>query len=131
MSVTHDTSQPLPVADVGEGALTGLAEDAEALYLAPNWKLVWWRFKRHRLALVSTAILSVIVLVALVPNFLSTQPPHESVTAEQFVPPQRIHLFDEGSFSPFVYGGKGDKFSRGHCPLPPPAMPANFNYRQS
>jgi peptide/nickel transport system permease protein len=26
--------------------------------------------------------------------------------AEQFIPPQRIHLFDEGSFSPFVYGGK-------------------------
>ena len=40
MSVTQDTRQPLPVTDVGEGAMTGLAEDAEAIYLAPDWKLV-------------------------------------------------------------------------------------------
>jgi peptide/nickel transport system permease protein len=105
MSITQDTHQPLPVTDTGE-ALVGLREDAEAVYLAPNWKLVWWRFKKHRLALVSSAVLFVIVLVAMFPDFFSTQPPHESVTAEQFIPPQRIHLFYEGSFRPFVYAGE-------------------------
>jgi peptide/nickel transport system permease protein len=106
MSITQDTRQPLPVTDVGEGTLTGLAKEAEAIYLAPNWKLVWWRFKKHRLALVSGAVLIVIVLVALVPDFFSTQLPHVTDPAEQFIPPRRIYLFDEGSFSPFVYGGQ-------------------------
>jgi peptide/nickel transport system permease protein len=105
MSITQDTRQPIPVPDAGEGTLTGLAEEAEAIYLAPNWKLVWWRFKKHRLALVSGAILIVIVLVAMVPDFFSTQEPHVTDPAEQFIPPQRIHLLDEGKFSPFVYGG--------------------------
>jgi len=113
MSITQDTRQPVPsgvegpgpVPDVGEGTLIGLAEDAEAVYLAPNWKLVWWRFKRHRLALVSSLVLILITLVALVPDFFSTQEPHLTHAAEQFIPLQRIHLFDEGKFSPFVYGG--------------------------
>ena len=113
MSVTQDSRQPVPggvegpgpVPDVGEGGLGGLAEDAEAIYLAPNWKLVWWRFKRHRLALVSSLVLILITLVALVPDFFSTQEPHLTHAAEQFIPLQRIHLFDEGKFSPFVYGG--------------------------
>lgn len=106
MSITQDTRQPLPVTDVGEGSLSSLAEDTEAIYLAPNWKLVWWRFKKHRLALVSSVALIVISLVALVPDFFSTQEPHLTNAAEQFIPPQRIHFFDEGSFSPFVYDGK-------------------------
>ncbi len=106
MSITQDTRQPLPVTDVGEGSLSSLAEDAEAIYLAPNWKLVWWRFKKHRLALVSSVVLIVIALVALVPDFFSTQEPHLTNAAEQFIPPQPIHFFDEGSFSPFVYSGK-------------------------
>jgi peptide/nickel transport system permease protein len=114
MSITQDTHQPvpssaegpLPATDVGEEALIGLTEDAEAVYLAPNWKLVWWRFKRHRLALVSSLVLILITLVALFPDFFSTQAPHLTNAAEQFIPPQHIHFFDEGSFSPFVYGGK-------------------------
>jgi peptide/nickel transport system permease protein len=113
MSITHDTRQPapsgvegpLPVMDVGEGSLASLTEDAEAIYLAPNWKLVWWRFKKHRLALVSGVVLILITLVALFPDFFSTQEPQATNAAEQFIPPQRIHLFDQGKFSPFVYGG--------------------------
>ncbi len=106
MSITQDTRQPLPVTDVSEGSLSSLAEDAEAIYLAPNWKLVWWRFRKHRLALVSSVALILIVLVAMVPDFFSTQVPHLTNAAEQFIPPQHIHFFDEGSFRPFVYGGK-------------------------
>jgi peptide/nickel transport system permease protein len=114
MSITQDTRQPVPsgvegpgpVPDVGEGTLIGLAEEAEAVYLAPNWKLVWWRFKKHRLALISSLVLILITSVALVPDFFSTQLPHITNATEQFSPPQRIRIFDEGSFRPFVYGGQ-------------------------
>jgi len=106
MSISQDPRQPLSVTDVGAGSLSSLAEDTEAIYLAPNWKLVWWRFKKHRLALVSSVVLIVIALVALVPDFFSTQEPHLTNAAEQFIPPQRLYFFDDGSFSPFVYDGK-------------------------
>ena len=32
----------------------------DAIDVAPNWKLVWWRFKKHRLALVSGVILMIV-----------------------------------------------------------------------
>jgi len=34
-----------------------LGDDAEAISVAPNWKLVWWRFKKHRLALIGGVII--------------------------------------------------------------------------
>jgi peptide/nickel transport system permease protein len=45
----------------------------EAFDVASNWKLVWWRFKKHRLALVSAVVLSGIILIALFPDFFSTK----------------------------------------------------------
>ncbi len=88
------------------------SQEAEAFYVAPNWKLVWWRFKRHRLALVSAVLLGLIALVALVPDFFSTQDPHASSKTESFIPVQRLHLFDEGRFRPFVYGVVGQRNPR-------------------
>ena len=43
----------------------------EAFDVAPNWKLVWWRFKKHRLALISAFVLLGIILIALFPDFFS------------------------------------------------------------
>ncbi|MBT6947062.1 MAG: hypothetical protein HN995_07690, partial [Candidatus Marinimicrobia bacterium] len=50
--------------------------DDDAFDVAPNWKLVWWRFKKHRLALVSGVILIIIGLIAVFPDFFSTRNPH-------------------------------------------------------
>ena len=50
-----------------------LPEASEEIDVAPNWKLVWWRFKKHRLAVISGWILIIIALIALFPNFFSTQ----------------------------------------------------------
>ncbi|MEW5957618.1 MAG: ABC transporter permease [Chloroflexota bacterium] len=88
------------------GALAGLDHDAAAIYVAPNWKLVWWRFKKHRLAMVSGVIIIFIVMVALAPGFFSTQDPNESVTAEQFIPAQPLRFFNQGRFQPHVFGGQ-------------------------
>ncbi len=82
---------------------------AEAFYVAPNWKLVWWRFKRHRLAVISGALLLVIASVALAPAFFSTQDPNETNATGSFIPVQRLHLFDEGRFRPFVFGVVGQR----------------------
>lgn len=72
---------------------------AEAIYVAPNWKLVWWRFKKHRLALVSGIIVIFIATIGLFPDFYSTLPPQESDQFRAFIPPQRLRFFGEdGTF---------------------------------
>jgi len=104
-----DDGQPLPVDSEVTGTLAGLAEDAEAIYVASNWKLVWWRFKKHRLALVSGVVLIMVTLVALFPEFFSTQGPHETNATKSFIPVQVVHLFDQGRIHPFVYSVEGKR----------------------
>jgi peptide/nickel transport system permease protein len=118
MSVSHDPKtmtpmpddkQPLPVDSEVAGTMAGLAEDVEAIYVASNWKLVWWRFKRHRLALVSSLVIIMVTIVALFPDFFSTQDPQETSAIKAFIPPQGIKFFDEGGLSPFVYNVEGKR----------------------
>ena len=84
-----------------------LADFDDAVSVAPNWKLVWWRFKKHRLAFYSSFIVILIVVIAALPGFFSTQDPHESATRGSFMPPQGIHIWDKGpAFYAFAMIGK-------------------------
>ena len=92
-------------------AVLGLPEDADAVSVAPNWKLVWWRFRKHRLAVVSGVIVIFIAIVALFPGFFATQGPHVSNAMGSFIPVQRVHFWDDGP-SLFVYGVTGARNTR-------------------
>ncbi|WP_131118931.1 ABC transporter permease [Lichenihabitans psoromatis] len=86
-------------------SVTRLSPAQERIYLASQWRLMWWKFKRHRMAVVSGIFL--LVLYATVP-FSEFFAPYAGGTRDtDFIrsPPQRIHFFDKGSFvGPFVYG---------------------------
>ena len=86
-------------------AVAKLSPAQERIYLASQWQLMWWKFKRHRLAVVALVFLS--VLYATVP-FSEMLAPYSSVSRHtSFIrsPPQAVHLFHEGRFvGPFVYG---------------------------
>jgi peptide/nickel transport system permease protein len=88
-----------------------LPEDPDAISVAPNWKLVWWRFKKHRLAVVSGFIVIFIAIIALFPGFFATQHPNESDAMGSFIPVQRVHFWDDGP-SLFVYGVTGARNPR-------------------
>ena len=79
----------------------------EAAYLASQWKLVWWRFRRHKLAMVSMGIVLCLYFVAAFPGFLAIHDPLDSSSSRVFMPPQRIHIFDGLVPHPFVYGVSG------------------------
>ncbi len=84
-------------------------QEAEAIDLAPNWKLVWWRFKKHKLAVISGWVLIVIALIALIPDFFSLQDPNKSSARKSFMPVQGVHLFHEGGFQLHAYVLKGKR----------------------
>ena len=44
----------------------GIARDMEnRYYTASQFQLMWWKFRKHRLALIGTALLAVFVFIAL------------------------------------------------------------------
>ncbi|KKB13131.1 peptide ABC transporter permease [Devosia geojensis] len=73
--------------------------------------LMWRRFKRHRLALVSLWIVAAFYLVALLAEFLAPADPGAYSARYTYAPPQGLHFFarnEDGSwhFGPFVNGYK-------------------------
>jgi len=76
------------------------AEDRVAV--ASNWRLVWWRFRRHHLAMASAGLLIFLYIIVLVPDFFSTQNPERTDARQAFIPLQTVHFFDDGKISPWV-----------------------------
>jgi peptide/nickel transport system permease protein len=81
----------------------------ERIFVASQWQLMWWRFRRHVLAMVAAVILIAFYGVALGAEFLATQEPEASRASDSLMPPQSIHLLDNGSIDPFVYAVKGKR----------------------
>jgi peptide/nickel transport system permease protein len=90
-------------------SMTVISEAEERVSVAPNWKLVWWRFRKHRLALFSGVIIIFIFIIALFPEFFSTQDPQYTSAHLAFIPPQSLHFFDGGKLRPFVYAVEGKR----------------------
>jgi peptide/nickel transport system permease protein len=86
------------VADVA--APPSAAEDRVAL--ASNWTLVWWRFRRHRLAMASAVVLVGLYSIVLFPDFFSTQHPEATEARLAFIPVQRPRVLEGMRWSPWV-----------------------------
>ncbi len=84
------------------------AEDGVAARIISPRRLMWWKFRKHRLAVVSGVFLIFAYLVTIFAGFVA---PYDPATRSRnlYAPPQGIHFFDEaGGFHlrPFVYGYK-------------------------
>ncbi len=74
-------------------------------YFASQWQLMWWKLKRHKLAIVSSIVLFLIYFSALLCEFLSPYNLHTRNVDFIYAPPQAIHFFHKGVLTaPFVYG---------------------------
>ena len=82
-----------------------LSPEQERYFLASQWKMMWWRFLRHRLAVISGVFLLLLYASILVCEFLAPYGTETRDRKASFAPPQALHLFDKGEFiGPFVYG---------------------------
>jgi peptide/nickel transport system permease protein len=78
----------------------------ERFAVATQWQLTWWRFRRHRLAVISGVVIILFYLVVVLADFLAYADPHDTDSRRSYIPPQTVHLFDDGAFAPYVYGLK-------------------------
>ena len=75
---------------------------------APNWLLVWRKFRRHRLGLLSAIFLFFAYAFIPFAGFISPYTPNERSAEHLFHPPQAIRFWHEGEFiGPFVYPTTG------------------------
>ncbi len=79
-------------------------EDEEQIYVASQWQLIWWRFRRHKLAMIGSAVLILLYIVSLFYAFFCTMDPIER-TEYLYCPPQLPKLRQEGAWTwpPYTY----------------------------
>ncbi len=92
---------------------------------------MWWRFRRHRPAVVSMAFLALMYLSTVISEFIAPYDLQTRSSAYIFAPPQQVHLFHEGKFlGPFVYGHKTTRdmetLQRVYTPDPTKPQPLRF-----
>ncbi len=81
-----------------------LRPDEERKAIATQWQLMWWKFCDHKVAYISMYVLVLLYLMAIFAEFVSPHDPNQRSAAHRYSPPQRVHLFHNGSLHrPFVY----------------------------
>ena len=82
-----------------------ISRKAEAYYTASQAQLIFWRLRKHRLAIVSLFVVAALYLTAIFAEFLSPYDYTERYSRYLYAPPQLPQLVHEGKLTrPFVYG---------------------------
>ena len=80
-------------------SIEAMTPEQERFYRASQWQMMWWKFRRHKIAVLAGWILllfyaSILVSEVLAPYNLQTRD-----AKHIYAPPQLIHLFDtDGHF---------------------------------
>lgn len=83
-------------------------ENEPRIVVASQWQLMWWKFRKHRMAMISLAIIIGLYVVALGAGFFAPQAVDTYNRRYTQAPPMPIQWFDNGQFAPFVYAYKGE-----------------------
>lgn len=84
-----------------------MTEEQSRFYRASQLQLMWWKFKKHKLALASAIFLGALYVMIAFVEFLAPYNLHTRNVDFIYAPPQAVRLFDNGNFiGPFVYGRK-------------------------
>ena len=112
-------------------SIEALTPEQERFYLASQWQMMWWRLKRHHLAVVSGMILALMYFSVIISEVLAPYDLHTRNTEFIYAPPQEIHLFHNDEFvGPFVYGLdyklNMENLRREYTPNPEKVQPIRF-----
>ncbi len=101
MSSTHFVSRE----PFDPHSIEALTPAQEKYYLASQWQLMWWKLRRHRLAVICGVILALNYATIMFSEVIAPYSLHTRNTEFIYSPPQALHLFHDGEFiGPFVYG---------------------------
>lgn len=83
-------------------------QGTDQIYSASQWQLMWWRLKKHKLAMIASITLAILYFIVIFADFLAVAEPKLSEAKRGEMPPQGVHLtFDGINPKLYVYGTKG------------------------
>ncbi len=98
VSVDSDVAEQIPAAEQDKPSVE------ERYYYASQRQLIWWRFTRHKAAVVSSVLLIILYLCALFADFVSPYAMHTRFEGQQGAPPTVIRFIrPDGGFQPHVF----------------------------
>jgi peptide/nickel transport system permease protein len=107
-----------------------MTEAEERISVATAGQLMWWRFRKHTLAVISAVVLTLFYLVAIFAPALAYVDPELSEAQRGLMPPQKVHWIQDGKLSPHVYAVKGARdpktFKRVYVTDPETKIPLRF-----
>ena len=105
-------------AEVSDAPIEEAPQEIEAkIMVASQWKLIWWKFRRHKLAMAAGVVVIAIYAIAAFAEFFEVVPPDQYAASYTYAPPQTVHFIDTSSGTPkfglYVNGYKSviDSFS--------------------
>jgi peptide/nickel transport system permease protein len=111
-----DRSRELSGLYEGLADRTGLAEEQvpisrkgrslEAIYGASQWRLIWRKFIRNRVAVAGGVVIVLFYFTALFAPFFAPYTETTRFTKNIYMPPQLVHFFNEGKLQPYVYANE-------------------------
>jgi peptide/nickel transport system permease protein len=103
------------------------SEAEERVSVATQWQLVWWRFRKHKLAVVSAGVLIIFYFVVAFADFLAYADPIASEAQRGLIPPQSIHLSSGGLWVDALVGTRDPQtFKRVYVADPSQPVPVQF-----
>ena len=82
-----------------------IREDQANVAVASFWQLIWWRYRRHRVAVFSTFVVLIFYLIAAFSEFVAPYDPEAKFVKYKLHPPTPVHIVDaDGNWHmPFIY----------------------------
>ena len=79
--------------------------DEDKAFVATQWQLMWWKFRRHKMAMASGVVILIFYLIAVFCEFLAPYDPTLYFIQYKDAPPSKIRIRDaEGNWRmPFIY----------------------------
>ena len=92
-------------------AATETPADTDRRFSASQWQLIWWSFRRHKLAVIAAPVLGVLYLLAIFSEFIAPYTARERFAELLQAPPHSIHFVapEGGLQRPFVYGYRRER----------------------
>jgi peptide/nickel transport system permease protein len=106
-----DVAAPVPLphyvstAPYDPYAVERMTEAQQRFYVASQWRMMWWKLRRHRVAVFAGAILASMYFGIIICEFLAPYGVDTRNTDFIYAPPQPVHIFYQGRLvAPYVYG---------------------------
>jgi len=103
--MAEPTANPDLPDETPEAAIPGIDHEAAEVYTASQWRLMGWKFRKHRLAVAASFVVLVLYLLAAFCEVIAPATLEARDIQYSYAPPQRVHFVADDGFHlrPFVY----------------------------